>query len=74
MADTVIEEIHETRRAISEKFHGDIAAIAADAAARQSASGRPVWHAKTPNKSATSDRGLAGRRYRADQQAPGGVR
>ncbi len=51
MTDTVIDEIHETRRAISEKFHGNTAAIAADAAARQSASGRPVWHAKTPNKS-----------------------
>ncbi len=51
MTDAVIEELHETRRAISEKFHGDTAAIAADAAARQSASGRPVWHAKTPNKS-----------------------
>jgi len=50
MTDTVIEEIHETRRAISEKFHGNTAAIAADAAARQSASGRPVWHATTPNK------------------------
>ncbi len=74
MPDTVIEEIHETRRAISEKFHGDIAAIAADAAARQSASGRPVWHGKTPNKSATADRELAGRRHRGDQRAPGGVR
>jgi len=51
MTDTVIEELHETRRAISEKFHGDTAAIAVDAAARQSASGRPVWHAKAPNKS-----------------------
>jgi hypothetical protein len=50
MAENIIEEIHETRRAISDKFHGDIAAIAADAADRQSASGRPIWHAKTPNE------------------------
>ena len=74
MTDTVIEEIHQTRRATSERFHGDIAAIAADAAARQSAYGRPVWKATTPNKRATADRGLAGRRSRSGQQAQGGVR
>ena len=49
MTDTVIEEIHQTRRATSDRFHGDIAAIAADAAARQAASGRPVWKPKAPN-------------------------
>jgi hypothetical protein len=74
MADPIIEEIHQTRRAISERFHGDIAAIAADAAARQSVSGHPVWNPGTPNKRATSDRGLAGRRYRSGQPARGGVR
>lgn len=41
--DSVIDEIHQTRREISERFNGDIAAIAEDAARRQAASGRPVW-------------------------------
>jgi hypothetical protein len=63
MADPVIEEIHQTRRAISDRFNGDIGAIAADAAARQSSSGHPVWKPEAPNKRATSDRGLGGRRY-----------
>ena len=47
--DSVIAEIHRTRREISERFNGDIAAIAADAARRQAAAGRPVWRAK-PNE------------------------
>lgn len=74
MAETIIDEIHEIRTAISEKFHGDIAAIAADAAARQLAAGRPVWHANASNKRATSNRGLAGRRSRSAQPSAGGVR
>jgi hypothetical protein len=41
--DPIIEEIHETRRRIAEKFNYDIAAIAEDARKRQEASGRPVW-------------------------------
>jgi hypothetical protein len=44
--DSVIAEIHKTRREISERFNGDIAAIAEDAARRQAASGRPVWQRK----------------------------
>ena len=44
--DSVIAEIHQTRREISERFKGDIAAIAEDAARRQAASGRPVWQRK----------------------------
>jgi hypothetical protein len=60
MADPVIEEIHQTRRAISDRFNGDIGAIAADAAARQSSSGHPVWKPEAPNKRATSDRGVWG--------------
>jgi hypothetical protein len=48
MADPVIEEIHQTRRAISDRFNGDIGAIAADAAARQSSSGHPVWKPEAP--------------------------
>jgi hypothetical protein len=41
--DTIIEEIHQTRRRIAEKFGGDIATISEDARRRQMASGRPVW-------------------------------
>ena len=44
--DSAIAEIHRVRREISERFHGDIAAIAEDAARRQAASGRPVWRRK----------------------------
>lgn len=44
--DPVIAEIHRTRREISERFKGDITAIAEDAARRQAASGRPVWQPK----------------------------
>ncbi len=49
--ETVIDEIHRTRREISDRFGGDIAAIAEDAARRQAASNRPVWQPKTTNKS-----------------------
>lgn len=41
--DEVIQEIHRTRQAISERFHGDIYAIAADAARRQAEENRPTW-------------------------------
>ena len=51
MTDSVIEEIHRTREEISERFGGNIAAIAEDAARRQAASNRPVWKTKAPNKS-----------------------
>lgn len=44
--DSIIAEIHRTRREISERFNGDIAAIAEDAARRQAASDRPVWQPK----------------------------
>jgi hypothetical protein len=49
--DSVIEEIHQTRREISERFDGDVTAIAEDAARRQAESGRPVWDAQTHEKS-----------------------
>jgi hypothetical protein len=75
MADPVIEEIHQTRRAISDRFNGDIGAIAADAAARQSSSGHPVWKPEAPNKRATSDRGVGGGGGRGGPPPPppGGV-
>lgn len=45
--DTVIAAIHRTRREISERFDGDIDAIAADAARRLAESGRLIWQPKT---------------------------
>ena len=44
--ESPIEEIHRTRREISDRFGGDVVAIAEDAARRQAASDRPVWQAK----------------------------
>lgn len=41
--ETVVAEIHRIRREISDRFAGNLAAIAEDAARRQAASGRPVW-------------------------------
>lgn len=48
--DTVVAAIHRTRREISERFNGDIDAIAEDAAQRLAESGRPMWHPKSTNK------------------------
>jgi hypothetical protein len=42
-SETPIEGIHRIRREISDRFRGDIAAIAEDAARRQAVSNRPVW-------------------------------
>ena len=74
MAETVIEEIRQTRRAISDRFRGDIAAIAADVEARQAESGQPVWNPETPNKRAASARVPARWRYRPGEPARGGER
>lgn len=41
--DPIIDEIHAVRRKISDRFDGDVRAIAADANARMLASGCPVW-------------------------------
>jgi hypothetical protein len=41
--DPILDEIHRTRREISERFGGDLRAILDDARKRQAASGRPVW-------------------------------
>jgi len=48
--ESVIDEIHRIRREISDRFGGDIAAIAEDAARRQAQSNRPVWQPKPTNK------------------------
>jgi hypothetical protein len=42
-SESPIEELHRIRREISDRFGGDIDAIAVDAARRQAASGRPLW-------------------------------
>ena len=48
--ETPIEEIHRIRREISDRFGGDIDAIAADAERRAQASGQPIWQGKTANQ------------------------
>ena len=48
--DSTIDEIHQVRRNISDRFGGDVFAIAQDAARRQAASNRPVWQPNTTNK------------------------
>jgi len=44
--ESPIDEIHRTRREISDRFGGDVFAIAEDAARRQAASNRPIWKPK----------------------------
>jgi hypothetical protein len=48
-----IDEIHQIRREISERFGGDIAAIAEDAARRQAASERPIWRPREEGTAST---------------------
>jgi len=48
--EDTIEEIHRFRREIADRFSGDLAAIAADAARRQAESDRPVWRPGATNK------------------------
>ncbi|WP_201220517.1 hypothetical protein [Halochromatium roseum] len=48
-SDSVIEQIHQTREEISERFGGSIAAIAEDAARRQLESKRLIWKSNKPN-------------------------
>jgi hypothetical protein len=54
-SDSVIAEIHQTRREISERFNGDVFAIAEDAARRQAASGRRVWQRNVDRTENESD-------------------
>ena len=39
-SDPVVEEVHQTRNAISERFNDDLRAICEDARKRQAATGR----------------------------------
>jgi hypothetical protein len=48
--DPIIEEIHETRRAIAMRFNYDISKISEDARRRQALEGRPVWRPESANK------------------------
>lgn len=48
--DPVLDEIHRTRREMSEKFGGDFKAMLDDARKRQAESGRPVWTPKKANQ------------------------
>ncbi|QDT39573.1 hypothetical protein Pan189_39820 [Stratiformator vulcanicus] len=57
--ESPIEEIHRVRRDISERFGGDVAAIAADAASRAAESGRPMWQPKSATHS-TQPVGVSG--------------
>jgi len=41
--DPIIEEIHETRRKIAEKFDFDVKRISEDVKRRQTLEGKPVW-------------------------------
>jgi hypothetical protein len=49
--ESLIEEIHRTRREISDRFGQDAFAIAEDAGRRQAASNRPIWKPKGEEQS-----------------------
>ena len=53
--DSTIDDIHQIRREISDRFGGDVFAIAKDAACRQAASNRPVWKPKHDEQSVASE-------------------
>ncbi len=46
--DPILDEIHQTRQRMAEKFGGDITAILDDARQRQAASGHPIWKGPSP--------------------------
>lgn len=58
--DSTITEIHRTRREISDRFGGDIRAIAEDAARRLAKSNRPVWHPKHDEQMPPAEPTVAG--------------
>jgi hypothetical protein len=57
--DSLIDEIHRIRRDISDRFGGDIIAIAEDAARRQATSNRPVWQPKHDEQNDARERPVA---------------
>ncbi len=68
-ADPVLDEIHRTRREISERFGGDLHAILDDARKRQAASGRPEWSPGSANHPMQPS-GEVGRFEVANQPSP----
>lgn len=54
-SDSVIQELHRVRREISDRFHGDIDAIARDAARRLAESGRTVWGRRSSGARPTAE-------------------
>jgi hypothetical protein len=56
MTDPILDEIHRTRREISERFGGDFRAMLDDARQRQEASARPIWQPKHDEQSDESER------------------
>ena len=55
MSDPIIEEIHRTRRDMSDKFNGDFVTMLKDARRRQEVSGGKVWQPKPPSKADQRD-------------------
>jgi hypothetical protein len=56
--ESPIDEIHRTRREISDRFGGNVFAIAEDAARRQAASHRPIWKSKHDEPSDAREAGV----------------
>ena len=56
MTDPIIDEIHRTRREMSDRFGGDFVAMLDDARRRQEASGRPIWHPKHDEQNVARER------------------
>jgi hypothetical protein len=67
--DTILDEIHRTRREISERFGGDLRAILDDARKRQDAPARPV-RAPGAASNALHPSGEVGRFEVDDQPSP----
>jgi len=64
--DPILDEIHRTRREISERFGGDLRAILDDARKRQAASGRPIWSPGAANQAMQPSGEVA--RFEVDDQ------
>lgn len=54
--ESPIDEIHRTRREISDRFGGDVFAIAEDAARRQAESNRPIWKPNADEQTEQNER------------------
>jgi len=66
--ESIIEELHRIRREISDRFGGDVAEIAKDAADRLARSGRPIWK---PHPEATPSQDAGDRSQSTHPAAPG---